>query len=133
MARRGGMWGELQRELARRQRLEQQRLRVTEQAAKRAAREHDQAMRAAAREAVTDQRERKRIYIEDRKAETACPSRHPNGASCSMRAVRMINRLCRADHAQRDACGEVKPGSLCPNVLVNLTGSDEPGRGGGHR
>jgi len=66
MARRGGMWGELQRELARRQRLEQQRLRVTEQAAKRAAREHDQAMRAAARQTVTDQRERKRLYIEDR-------------------------------------------------------------------
>lgn len=71
MTRRGGMWAELQRELARRQRLEQQRLRTTEQAARRAAREHDQAVRVAARQAVTNQREQKRLYVEDRKAETA--------------------------------------------------------------
>jgi restriction system protein len=71
MAKSRSMWAELQRELARRQRLEQQRLRVTQQAAKRAAREHDQQERATARKAIANERERKLRYTEDRKAEAA--------------------------------------------------------------
>ena len=71
MAKSRSMWAELQRELARRQRLEQQRLRVGQQAASRAAREHDQQVRATARKAISNERERKLRYIEDRKAEAA--------------------------------------------------------------
>src|ERR1700677_1764317 len=64
MAKSRSMWAELQRELARRQRLGQQR-------ASRAAREHDQQVRATARKAISNERERKLRYIEDRKAEAA--------------------------------------------------------------
>jgi restriction system protein len=70
MAKSRSMWTELQRERARRQRLEQQRLRVAQQAA-RAAREHEQQGRASARKAIANERERKLRYIEDRKAEAA--------------------------------------------------------------
>ncbi|GAA0365888.1 restriction endonuclease [Actinoallomurus spadix] len=71
MAKRRGVWADLQRERARRQRLEQQAYRAAAQAAKKAEREREQARRAAARQAAQDERERKRLYIEERKAEAA--------------------------------------------------------------
>ncbi|MEV5704490.1 restriction endonuclease [Actinoallomurus sp. NPDC052274] len=71
MAKRRGVWADLQRERARRQRLEQQAYRAAAQAAKKAEREREQARRAAARQAAQDEREHKRLYIEERKAEAA--------------------------------------------------------------
>jgi restriction system protein len=65
------MWAELQRELARRQKLQQQNLRMEAQLARQARREHEQAGRAAKRQAAHDKKERDRLYLEDRKAEAA--------------------------------------------------------------
>jgi restriction system protein len=65
------MWAELQRELARRQKLQQQNLRMEAQLARQARREHEQAERAAKRQAVQDEKERRRLYAEDRKDEAA--------------------------------------------------------------
>jgi len=71
VAKNRGLWVDLQRELARRQRQQQQALRMEAQAATRARRDHEQATRAAARQATTDAKERKRLYAEARKAEAA--------------------------------------------------------------
>ncbi|NDU71811.1 restriction endonuclease [Actinomadura sp. DSM 109109] len=69
MAKRGGMWADLQRERARRQRLQQQLERSHQQAANRARRERDKARREAERRAAANERERKRLYVEQRQAE----------------------------------------------------------------
>ena len=71
MAKNRGLWADLQRELARRQRQQQQALRMETQAATRARRDHEQATRATARQATADVKERKRLYAEARKAEAA--------------------------------------------------------------
>lgn len=71
MARRQGIWAELQRERARQQRLQQQAQRAAQQAALREARQYDQAMRAATRQAAASDRERKHLYTAERKAEAA--------------------------------------------------------------
>ena len=71
MAKRRGLWAELQHERANRQRLEQQAHRAAERAEAKAVREREQARRAAIRQAAASERERKRLYIEDRKAEAA--------------------------------------------------------------
>jgi restriction system protein len=69
VARRRGLWAELQRERAYRQRLEQQARREAERREAKEARARDQAERAAIRQAIADERERNRLYFEDRKAE----------------------------------------------------------------
>jgi restriction system protein len=71
MAKSRGLLADLQRELARRQRAEQQRVRMQAQAAARAIREHEQALRKAARDAAATEKERQRLYVEERKAEAA--------------------------------------------------------------
>jgi restriction system protein len=71
MAKSRGLLADLQRELARRQRAEQQRVRIQAQAAARAKREHEQALRKAARDAAATEKERQRLYVEERKAEAA--------------------------------------------------------------
>jgi restriction system protein len=71
VANRRGLWAELQRERANRQRLELQARRAAERAAVKAARDRDQARRGALRQAAASERERKRLYIEERKAEAA--------------------------------------------------------------
>lgn len=71
MARRGGMWAEMQRDRARRQRLEQQAYRARMQAAAKAERDRERAHRASVRQAAANERERKRLYVEERKAEAA--------------------------------------------------------------
>lgn len=71
MAKNRSLWAELQREQARRQRQRQQALRMEVQAAARARRDHEQAARAAARQAAADAKERRRLYVEERKAEAA--------------------------------------------------------------
>jgi len=71
VAKNRGLWADLQRELARRQRQQQQALRMEAQVAARARREYEQATRAAARQATVDAKERKRLYVEARKAEAA--------------------------------------------------------------
>jgi hypothetical protein len=63
------LWADLQRELARHQRQQQQALRMEAQVAARARRDYEQAARAAARQATVDGKERKRLYTEARKAE----------------------------------------------------------------
>jgi restriction system protein len=65
------LWTDLQRERANRQRLEQQARRAAQRAEVKAARDRDQARRAAVRQAAASERERKRLYIEDRKSEAA--------------------------------------------------------------
>ena len=71
MPRRRSLWAELQRERANRQRLEQQAYRAAGRAEATAVRAREQASRAALRQAAARERERKRLYIEDRKAEAA--------------------------------------------------------------
>jgi len=68
VAKNRGLWAELQREQAHRQRQRQQALRVQAQAAERARREY---LKAAAHQATADAKERKRLYLEARKAEAA--------------------------------------------------------------
>jgi restriction system protein len=69
VAKKRGTWAELQRELARRQKLQQQNLKMEAQLARQARHEHEQAERAAKRQAAQGEKERKRLYAEDRKAE----------------------------------------------------------------
>lgn len=71
MAARRGLWAELQRDHAHRQRLEQQALRAAARAAAQAQQEDLRRRRAEVRRATADERERKRLYAEDRKAEAA--------------------------------------------------------------
>jgi restriction system protein len=71
MAKSRGLLADLQRELARRQRAEQQRIRIETQAAARAKREHEQALQKAARDAAATEKEHRRLYVEERKAEAA--------------------------------------------------------------
>jgi restriction system protein len=65
------MWAELQRDRARRQRLEQQARRNAAQAAIRSERGRERARRAQARRAAETEKERKKLYIEERKAQAA--------------------------------------------------------------
>lgn len=69
MARNRSLWAELQHERASRQRHEQQARRAAERAHVQATREREQAQRAALRQAAASERERKRLYIEGRKAD----------------------------------------------------------------
>lgn len=71
MARKRNLWTEWQREAARRQRLEQQHRQATEREVKRRIQAEQQAARAAARKSALDDKERKRLYVEERKAEVA--------------------------------------------------------------
>lgn len=71
MAKKRSLWAELQRERANRQRLEQQAFRAFEREEAKAARDREQAQRATVRLAAANERERKRLYVEDRKAEAA--------------------------------------------------------------
>lgn len=71
MAKKRGLMAELQREMARRQKLQQQNLRIEAQLAGQARREHEQAQRAAARKAASDEKDRKRLHLEERKTEAA--------------------------------------------------------------
>jgi restriction system protein len=69
VARRRGRWAEIQRNRAYWQRLEQQARREAERREAKEAHDREQARRAAIRQAIADERERKRLYFEDRKAE----------------------------------------------------------------
>ena len=71
MAKKQGLWADMQRERARRERDRQQEFRSFRLAAERAERERVKAERAAAREAAVTERERKRLHVEERKAEAA--------------------------------------------------------------
>jgi restriction system protein len=71
VAKRQGVWAEVQRERARRERIRQQEFREFRQAQARAIREEAKAERDRKRQAAADERERKKLYIEDRKAEAA--------------------------------------------------------------
>jgi Pentapeptide repeats (8 copies) len=71
VAKRRGLWAELQRNRAHWQRLEQQARRAAERREAKEARDREQARRDAIRQAAADERERKRLYIEDRNAEAA--------------------------------------------------------------
>jgi restriction system protein len=71
MARKRSLWTEWQREVARRQRMEQQQRLAAERDTKRQIQAEQQAARATARKAAHDQKERQRLYVEDRKAEAA--------------------------------------------------------------
>jgi restriction system protein len=69
MAKRHGLWADLQRERARRQRLAQQLERANNQVIARARREEARAEREAAQKAAATERERKRLHVEQRQAE----------------------------------------------------------------
>lgn len=71
MARKRSLWTEWQREVARRQRVEQQQRLAAEREVKRQIQAEQQAARAATRQAALDEKERKRLHLEDRKAEVA--------------------------------------------------------------
>ena len=69
MAKRQGLWAEIQRERAQRERVRQREFREFQQAQSRASREAAKAERDGKRRAAADERERKKLYVEDRKAE----------------------------------------------------------------
>jgi restriction system protein len=69
MAKRQGLWAEIQRERAQRERARQREFREFQQAQTRASREAAKAERDGKRRAAADERERKKLYVEDRKAE----------------------------------------------------------------
>jgi restriction system protein len=69
VAKRQGLWAELQRERAQRERIRQREFREFRQAESRAARETAKTERDGKRQAAADERERKKLYVEDRKAE----------------------------------------------------------------
>jgi restriction system protein len=71
MARKRSLWTEWQREAARRQRAEQQQRLAAEREVKRQIQAEQQDARASARQTALDEKERKRLYTEDRKAEVA--------------------------------------------------------------
>ena len=71
MAKRHGLWAEIQRERARQQRIRQREFRDFQQAEALAVREAAKAERDRKRQAAASDRERKNLYIEDRKAEAA--------------------------------------------------------------
>ena len=71
VAKRHGLWAEIQRERARQQRNRQREFREFQRAETQAVREADKAERDRKRQAAADERERKRLYVEDRKAEAA--------------------------------------------------------------
>ena len=71
MAKRQGLWAEIQRDRAQRERIRQREFREFQQAQTRAVREAAKAERDGKRQAAADERERKKLYIEDRKAEAA--------------------------------------------------------------
>jgi len=71
VAKRQGLWADIQRERARRERLRQQEFREFHRAEARAASEAAKAERDRKRQAAADDRERKKLYVEDRKAEAA--------------------------------------------------------------
>ena len=71
MAKRQSLWAELQRERANRQRRERRELLAAQRWEVKQTREYEQAQRAAGRQVAANDRERKRLYIEDRKAEAA--------------------------------------------------------------
>jgi restriction system protein len=66
---RTSVWAEIQRERARRQRLQEKEFQVFRQAQERTQREQVRAEKAAARKAEADLKEAKRLYLEERKAE----------------------------------------------------------------
>ena len=71
VAKRHGLWAEIQRERARQQRNRQREFREFQRAETQAVREADKAERDRKRQAAADERERNRLYVEDRKAEAA--------------------------------------------------------------
>jgi restriction system protein len=71
MAKRQGIWAELQRERARQARARQQQSREFQRAQARAVRDAAKAERDRQRQAAVDERERRKLYVEDRKAEAA--------------------------------------------------------------
>ena len=71
MARRRGVWAELQHERALRKKAAEKARRAAAQQALQAQRMHKQQLRLRGREAAATERERKRLYVEDRRAEAA--------------------------------------------------------------
>ena len=71
MAKRQGLWAEIQRERERKERIRQREFREFRQAEARMVREAAKAERDRKRQAATGERERKKLYVEDRKAEAS--------------------------------------------------------------
>jgi restriction system protein len=79
MAKRQGLWAEIQRERARHERLRQREFREFQRAEARTVREAAKAERDRKRQAATGERERKKLYVEDRKAEAAAMAEDVSG------------------------------------------------------
>ena len=120
MAKNRGLWADLQRELARHQRQQQQALRMEAQVAARARRDYEQAARAAARQATADGKERKRLYSEARKAEAGSMAAERRDRITQLDSVlpagirqRPLVTFASPKHAPRyppfDAGGPVRP------------------------
>jgi restriction system protein len=71
MAKRHGLWAEIQRERARKECVRQREFREFQRAQALVAREAAKAERDRKRQAAANERERKKLYVEDRKAEAA--------------------------------------------------------------
>jgi restriction system protein len=71
MAKRPGLWAEIQQERARRERARQRESREFQRAQAQMVRQAARAERDGKRQAAASERERRKLYIEDRKAEAA--------------------------------------------------------------
>jgi len=79
VAKRQGLWAEIQRERARQERIRQREFREFQRAEAWTVREAAKAERARRRQAATGERERKKLYVEDRKAEAAAMAEDISG------------------------------------------------------
>jgi len=79
VAKKQGLWAEIQRERARHERIRQREFREFQRSEARTVREAAKAERDRKRQAATGERERKKLYVEDRKAEAAAMAEDVSG------------------------------------------------------
>jgi restriction system protein len=91
------LWAEWQREQARRQRLQQQERRTADREAARGIREEQQARRADARRTASDEKERKRLYLEERKEEAVLMSSAMQDRVAELESVLVASVRSRLD------------------------------------
>ena len=79
VAKKQGLWAEIQRERARHERIRQREFREFHRSEARTVREAAKAERDRKRQAATGERERKKLYVDDRKAEAAAMAEDVSG------------------------------------------------------
>lgn len=135
VAKRQGLWTEIQRERARKERIRQREFREFQQAEARMIREATKAERDRKRRAATGEREQKKLYVEDRKAEAAAMADDVRAclaeldglleASIRDRPVVTFASLRRTDTFPAFDAGQLSEATASPNM-----GAIRPGTAG---